>query len=384
MDILGSNLYDSKDEVTSNRQSQDFSSSNDTNVSCEFNSDEICILLEEKRKIQNELVLLREKIESLEKRKTEIDIQIKAISESRILQETNIEGDDIIDKEKSVEGVIPKPLSIKGFDNIYWVISNHVEALVNSTMYAYPYKKYGDKLITISNAFSYLGKEVLLIRIDKPDEKKMKEWKSIIDTCDKISNIHFNGDNEGYKKYLDFFLQKYPWPTYSEETFSGPDFYLKNESVYEDAYLLMNYILRFKEQIRGIYNTHKKEYWNYTDLHVLFNNCEIDYSFVAYMEMIYMLRQKGFTLAIVPILDENLLYRPKRVAQTGDIYSLYYFDDYVEDPFMVIDNNNISQGPSSYYSFSGGSTYVSGHYRSGHWRNGRYVSGGYVRGHFRR
>lgn len=366
------------------QQSQDLISSSDTNVLSEINSDELCSLLDEKKNIQNELASLRDKISTLEKRKTEIDIEIQKISATKIRQDLADNNIVDIDKEITVVGVRPKPLSIKRFDNIYWVLYKHIEDLLGSSTYSYPYKDYTRKLITFSNAFSYLGKEVLLIRIDKPDEKQMKEWKSIIDTCDKISNINFNGDREGYMKYLDFFLQKYPWPTYPEDTFSGPDLYLKNESVYEDAYLLMNYIIRFKEQIKEIYNSHKKEYWSYTDLHVLFDKCVIDYSFVAYMEMLYMLRQNGFTLAIVPILDENILYRPKRVAHAGNICSFYYFDDYVEEPQMVGADETQFPSTTSYYSFSGGSTYVSSHYRSGHWRNGRYVSGGYVKGHFRK
>lgn len=374
-----------RNEITPNQQNKDLISSNDTNVLSGIYSDKLHSLLDEKNNIQNELASLRDKILALEKRKTDIDIEIQRISAANINQYLEEEDDDAIDKETKVVGVRPKPLSIRGYDKIYWVLHKHIEALVNGfTMYSHPYTFYSHRIIAISYTFSYLGKEVLLVKNDKKNEKQMEEWRSIIDTCKKICEIENSGDREGYKKYLDFFLQKYSWPTYPEETFSGPDLYLKNESVYEDAYLLLNYLIRFNEQIRKIFNTNKDEFWRFISEDVLLDECKIDNIFVRYMEMIYMLQYHGYTLAIVPILDENIIYRPKRIAQNENIYSLYYYDEYVEDPQMVGTEESQSPSTSSYYSVSGGSTYVSAHYRSGHWRNGRYVKGGYVKGHYRR
>jgi hypothetical protein len=80
-------------------------------------------------------------------------------------------------------------------------------------------------------------------------------------------------------------------------------------------------------------------------------------------------------------LDENIIYRPKSAAQDGTYFSLFYYDDYVEEPTMEIEENG--EIPASTYDSFGGSTYVKSHYRSGYWRNGRYVSGGYVKGHYR-
>lgn len=373
-------MENNRNEEMRDQQNQVLISSN-TNILSEINSDELHSLLVEKQKIKNELESLREKIITLEKRKTVIEIEIQKISVAKIRQDLSDDNIDEIDKETAVVGVIPKPLTIRGYDNIKEVLCDHIHTLIGSTSYSTPYRWYDDKVKAIAVALFFIGKELLFIKVNKNEKN---EWRTIIDTCDKMSSYKRNGDMQGYQKYLDFFLQKYPLPSVPSDTFSSPDLFLKNESIYEDAFLLINYISTFITQIKGEYENNKGYFWPNYPQHVIFDKFEINKVLVEYMQMLYMLRKDGFTLAIVPIFDDNILYRPKRIAQSEKIHSLYYYDDYVEEPHMVGADETQSSSTTPYYSLSGGSTFVSRHYRSGHWRNGHYVRGGYVKGHFRR
>lgn len=115
-------------------------------------------------------------------------------------------------------------------------------------------------------------------------------------------------------------------------------------------------------------------------------NVEINEALVEFMRMFNELLYYGYRMCIVPIIDKNILYRPKSAAQDGDVFSLLYYDKYVEIPEMVSNEKKETSLYSAYGSSSGssyGSSYVSGHYRSGYMRNGRWVSGGYVKGHYR-
>lgn len=380
------NLFGSSDQDHPNQQNPVAVPSDDSIDSPEQQDDELSLLLKEKDDILNRLIELRDYITELEKRKVAIDIQIQRISLVNMSMQTDENEDNqdySIDTSKVVIGVKPKPLRISGYDSVKDVLCEHINSLIGYSSISYPYTWYNDKVKAIAVGLSLVGKELIFIKGDK-HQKKWEEWQSIIDTCHKILSYKERGDEQGYQKYLDFFLQKYPLPIFHEETFSSPDLFLKNESIYEDAFLLISYICHFKTQIRKEYQKEKDAFWTNFPDHVIIQKCEIDNLFINYMEMLYMLRKKGFTLAIIPILDENILYRPKRVAQNDQIYSLYYYDSYLEDPQMVGIEQNQSLSESSYYSISGNTTYVSGHYRSGYWRNGRYVRGGYVKGHYRR
>lgn len=290
---------------------------------------------------------------------------------------------DVVDTKEKQTTIIPKPLDIEGFTKITDVIFYHLKELIPSTSYSTPYRWYDDKLNAIAVALSLIGKELVLIKNEKRDSAKFDEWKKIIETCRKIASYHKKGDVIGYNKYLAFFCEKYPIPIrqFGDDALAF-DFCLQNDSVYNDAFQLMYYIDAFKTTIESDYNSHRSEYWPNYPQHVIYDKVLIDNTLVEFMEMIYMLRyERNFTIAILPILDENIIYRPKRVAQDGTCFSLFYYDDYVEEPTMEIEENEEIHA-STYHSL-GGSTYVKSHYRCGHWRNGRYVSGGYVKGHYR-
>lgn len=290
---------------------------------------------------------------------------------------------DSFDTKDNHEPIIPKPLDIEGFTKIQDVIFYHLKELIPSTSYSSPYRWYDDKLNAIAVALSLVGKELLLIKHEDRDNVNFEEWKRIIETCRKIATYRKKGDMIGCNKYLAFFCEKYPIPIrqFGDDALAF-DFCLQNDSVYNDAFQLMYYIDAFKTTIESDYNSHCNEYWPNYPHHVIYDKVVINDTLVEYMEMIYMLRyEHKFSIAFLPILDENIIYRPKCEAQDGTYFSLFYYDDYVEEPTMEIEENE--KIPASTYYSMGGSTYVKSHYRSGHWRNGRYVSGGYVRGHYR-
>lgn len=293
-------------------------------------------------------------------------------------------SDDAVVTKETYTIVLPKPLEIEGFKEIQDIIFYHLKELIPSTSYSTPYRWYDDKLNAIAVALSLVGKELLLIKKDAPEDGKFEEWRKIIETCRKIATYKRKGDKQGYNKYLSFFCEKYPIPNLQFDDDTLPlDFFLQNDSVYVDAYQLMYYVNAFKKTIESDYkNCSSDKYWPNYPKHVIFDKIEIDDVLVEYMEMIYMLRyEHNFTIAIIPVLDENIIYRPKREAQDGTYYSLFYYDDYVEEPTMEFEEKD--EVSTSIYHCSGGSTFVKGHYRSGYWRNGRYVSGGYVKGHYR-
>lgn len=301
------------------------------------------------------------------------------------MMEVEAESLDIseVDENNIHLPILPKPLEIEGYTSIKDVVCRHLSELVPSSAYSSPYRWYEDKLKAIAVALSLVGKEVVLIKNEDNANVNFEEWKRIIETCRKIATYEKKGDKIGYNKYLAFFCEKYPIPIrqFGDDALKF-DFCLQNESVYNDAFQFMYYIDAFKTTIQSDFNRNGFGYYwpNYPN-HVIFDKVVINNTLVEFMEMIFMLRYKhNFTIAILPVLDENIIYRPKREAQDETYFSLYYYDDYVEEPTMEIEEKK-DVSASTYY--SGGSTYVKSHYRSGHWRNGRYVSGGYVRGHYR-
>lgn len=273
--------------------------------------------------------------------------------------------------------ILPKPLTIKGYEKVEDFLWRHIKDTIPDA-YNDQYKYFHSVLYGVARSLSIIGKEIIFEKIEPiNDEDTLKEWREIIETCRKIYQYKKNNDKQGYVKILNFFYQKYPKPNNPFNGTTPVDLFTQAMSPYTDAYYLKYYLLAFQESVAEYNN----KFWRESERVTQVQNTDIDDFFIKLMEMFYMLSVKHRKLAVVPILDENIIYRPKRVAKDGNYFSLYYYDDYVEDPQMVTEGN-ANPSNTAYY-FSGGSTYVNGHYRSGYWRNGRYVSGGYVKGHYR-
>ena len=273
--------------------------------------------------------------------------------------------------------ILPKPLEINGFTKVEDFLYTHVVDLVPKN-YNDHYQYYYFYIVKLARSLSLIGKELIFERIASIDDNEMlKEWRGIIDTCEKIIKYKKNNDKQGYTKMTNFFYQKYPKPINPFDSSTPVDLFIQVLTPYSGAYHLMYYLQAYYIELLA-YN--KKNFSSFEHVFAI-EKAEINDNFLDLMKMLYMLFAKGWKIAIVPILDENIIYRPKRVAQDGKFFSLYYYEDYVEEPQMVTEEGDNSSVPS-YYA-SGGSTFVNGHYRSGYWRNGRYVSGGYVKGHYR-
>lgn len=287
--------------------------------------------------------------------------------------------------------ILPKPLAIKGYENVRNILWRHIKELI-SEGYSdqYTFNLYIEK---VARCLSYIGKEVVFEKVQPVENDEiLKEWREIIETCRKINQYKKNNDQQGYIKMQNFFYQKQPKPNNPFDRMPPIDLFTQALSPYIDACYLMYYLNAYKREFSSFNeseyeNIIKEKGWREADFFknfgyaIVVEEVEINDIFVSFMEMLYMLYTRGMKMLIVPVLEENIIYRPRRVAQDGKYFSLYYYDDYVEDPQMVTEEDEKSLN-SSYYS-SGGSTFVSGHYRSGYWRNGRYVSGGYVKGHYR-
>lgn len=300
------------------------------------------------------------------------------------------EPDEMLDKE-APPMILPKPLTIKGYEDVKNFLRQHIKDIFSED-YTDLYKS-NYYIEQVAKSLSKIGKELVFEKIQPVvDDDILKGWREIIETCRKINKYKENNDEQGFTKMLNFFYQKYPKPNNPFIESKPVDLFTQALSPYSEAYLIMYYFGEYNRELsaynQNVYEEDRRERgcshadkYAYLDYAIVIDLTEINDMLIHFMEVLYMLAVKGWKLAIVPILDENIIYRPKRVAQDGTYFSLYYYDDYVEDPQMVTDEE-VKMSVPSYYA-SGGSTFVNGHYRSGYWRNGRYVSGGYVKGHYR-
>lgn len=347
----------------------------------------------EQQRIQNQVNNIKKQLSGMENALISLNTRIQRykISFASCLQpykEENIElkvtqeqlppiSDSEDDETDAPPVILPKPLTIKGYDDVNHVIWHHVKDILPER-YSDKYKYYQSTIYSIARSLSLVGKEVVLEKIScNEDETKLKEWREIIETCRKIVEYKNKNDMMGYKKLLTFFYQKYPLPAnpFKEENLS--DFYTQANSIYIDSFHIFFFLRMFRNELS---NRKEQFMWVFGEPFFV-EKIEINDKFIKLLELLYILSIRGMKLSVVPIFDENIIYRPKRVAKDGKYFSFYYYDDYVEDPQMVTDDEIKSSMPT-YYA-AGGSTYVNGHYRSGYWRNGRWVSGGYVKGHYR-
>ena len=281
--------------------------------------------------------------------------------------------------------IIPKLLTIKGYEDYFNVIIRNLSTInfINETNKGFPSYQISPlkteyDIAHLGNMLKDCGKEILLVKCDPIEKEESEENESIINTCKKINDLRVSGDKLGFEKFHSYFTRKYPQPKkpYGDEK---PIDFIQDEydSIYKSAFFLQYYL-------NAYYDTFKKEsLQRYSRTWLQLHEVEINEVLVTLMNILNELLLYGYKICIAPILDENILYRPKSAAQDGDVYSLLFYDKYVEIPEMVKDEKKEPSLYSTYGSSSIGSTYVSGHYRSGHMRNGRWISGGYVKGHYR-
>ena len=288
--------------------------------------------------------------------------------------------------------IIPKPLTIKGYEDFYNVIYRNLSSLSFSRVQekdkerhmVYTPRSFNSKtdIAHLGYLLKDCGKEILLIKCDQIEEEEFEDNEKVINTCKRICELKESGDKPGLEKYLTYFLTKYPQPRNPFDNENPVDF-IQDEyvSVYNTGFYLMYFLNRY-------YNAFDKSnvYKLVRSWHAMLQKVEINEALITLMNILNDLLYFGYRMCIVPINDKNILYRPKSAAQDGDVFSLLYYDKYIEIPEMESSEKKEENLYSAYGTTaesSYGTSYVNGHYRSGYMRNGRWVSGGYVKGHYR-
>jgi len=330
-------------------------------------STQISALEKEYAKLQNDKSVI-------EKRMTEITNQI---SELRILQANqNTDSIDNLDLEQP-ECVVPEMINFGGFfyrdlksivwNNLCTFMSDYKVIDIN-----HPH------LSCLSELLFSVGRELLIMKTDKVYSTSDQQIsKDLIATCEKVWMILYNNDLEGYGRYKEFINQKFGIPFDPFEKGKEPfDFFtIDEDSLFHNTVYLVYYLSHLKKKIEkelGVYWLKNKS---------LSCDVEIDYSFTQILKALHSLWSQGYTLAIVPIYNKQILNRPKRAAQDSSCMSMLYYADYVDVPTLVHEEDKTDV--MTQYQFRSGA-FVSGHYRRGHMRNGHWVSGGFVRSHYRR
>lgn len=346
------------------------------------------------KELEKELQGLSEQCEKISQRQAEIRNEISAIKidlykASEVCENITEEVNLMVEMQQTTiepenhensfpqQIIIPNPLKIKGYERFDRILLRYYDELFNYNFYSPKtdiFHYYAGYFIPLSVlALSRVGKEIIAVKTAMPNDKSIKETKDIIETCWSICDSKHNGDESAYSRYVNFLTTKYPIPAdpYTEE--QPVDFTMdQGKSLYENAFYLLYFLKRYAHVYGLIDSVLMKVDPNTITIGI---NEFFKYCLISILEF----ASHGYSLAIIPIMDENIIYRPKRLAQTETCKSFLYYDKYVEAT-SLIDSDQV-ETPS--YSYKGG-TIVSGHYRSGHYRNGHWVSGHWVSSHYRR
>lgn len=319
-------------------------------------------------RLENELSSLIVQKAQIEKKMIELK---KQISELKVTLSNSRRVDDtILDRPTPVVPEVPRHLRCNCMNSIQSII------ISNYMGYLY-YPKSSDHSILVGilgEQLSRIGREFVLYKTDiEYSKEEQKETEDIIKTCGIVSGLLYQGDMQGYNKYISFFDSKFGIPANPFVCGSEPyDFFLSdNDSIFRNVFYLSYYLNYFKYKI-------KKN----GDTDFLFDS-KINEVFTNFLKILHELRKAHYGIGILPILNKDILNRSAKDAQNIDNYISFLFDrNYVDIPTLV--DSSISNSQIEYGQFKTGTSYVIGHFRRGHIRNGSWVNGGFVKGHFRR
>ena len=246
-----------------------------------------------------------------------------------VIIEYDEENDDVETTPPPI--IIPKPLSIKRYEDYEEVVRRNLSAIV--------FERDNDKdeikpiyfegiipselyeIAFLANLLKDCGKEILLIKCNQIKKEIYEDNKNIISTCNKICELRTSGDKLGLEKYLSYFLSKYPQPGNPFDNIKPVDF-VQDEfiSIYNNAFFLLYYLNSYYKSFdKKVFNYLKTKTWD-----LALQNVEINDGLIKILGILNGLLYYGYRMCIVPILDENILYRPKSAAQDGEIFSLLY------------------------------------------------------------
>lgn len=287
---------------------------------------------------------------------------------------------------------IPKCLDIDDHKTVYDIVYRNAGCIFDD----YNSQK---MLACFAEMFSAIGKEIVLVKMNNKttynDEyiKNRSCFVNLINMANSAKNVH---DVKGAFRAIDTAKGIFPMPESPFLEKRPVDFFPMDDS----NPVIMSYnILQFMEKWDIILFYHAPEVDTYTLEDIIkikeaYSHIQkqkeippIIINIIAFIENLYNL---GYTFGIIPIEDKNILYRPKKMAENNDYISFLYYDKYVDiedayksNSFTTISTSNIVDIKKPTYINSGGTEYVSSHYRRGHYRNGHWVSGSYVKGHYR-
>lgn len=283
--------------------------------------------------------------------------------------------------------IIPKNLDIKYYKCVYNIANIGTELFDRHF--------WRPDIATISMLLSFIGKEIVFYKTNKITKQDIEKYDNILKYSRVLEDTKRSGDKLGYQKAKNAFENKYHIGNQYFYDKKPVDFIPeKDMDLLSCSCFLHEFLVKWKDEIDKEYNKIGFQDFEIMDYCIRFKKCYNriydDDSIFNHdiFNALYDSLKCGYSFCIIPIFDENILYRPKSAANDGTYFSLLYYDKYVviED----IENEksetaNILNGSSlgKYYSRFG-TEFVSSHYRRGHFRNGHWVSGGLVRGHFRR
>lgn len=184
----------------------DFFSRKDNGSSID-NSQELDSLLKQSSLIKTE-------IKNLENKLAKINRRIEELGETALPQAGSIEVSN--SHNSSVPLILPRPLTITGYESIRSVLISHARDLFKSKCISYDYKTnfrdLGYFVGTDNWLLSKIGKELVFLQNYKCSTDEIYKINSLIKTCEIAIRQQKANDQIGYNKYVQVINCNYPIP----------------------------------------------------------------------------------------------------------------------------------------------------------------------------
>lgn len=279
--------------------------------------DQFLELSKEYTKLKKDYSLLETRVSELEKSYKEVYAPQK--TESPAYNDQEIDDSSVVEKPKRI---IPKALNMSGFESVSYVIDYNLSVLGDSY--------YLSRFTYICDSLFVIGKELIFKKIT--DSSKIEEDSTfntdIVKLARSVIETDKNGDIDVHNRALSAFNEKSRIkPDFFDNEYPADFFPSEEMTSYECCCYLYQFLSKWKEEILQSINTTKLfDICDKTQISNLFTG---NLSFIVeHLFAISYLRQLGYTICIVPIFDENIMYRPQSAAQDNKYLSLLYSDKY--------------------------------------------------------
>ena len=181
--------------------------SREDNGSSIYNSQELDSLLKQSSLIKTE-------IKNLENKLAKINRRIEELGKKALPQADSIDVSNSYNI--SVPLIIPRPLTITGYESIRSVLISHARDLFNSKSisndYKTNYRDLGYYVGTDNWLLSKIGKELVFLQNYKCSTEEIYKINSLIKTCEIAIRQQKANDQIGYNKYVQVINSNYPIP----------------------------------------------------------------------------------------------------------------------------------------------------------------------------